>query len=178
MLVHLLLWVFLYTSFCHFRIDNFEADVAWLGLESSKWLHFLFSYSDYLNSWWFTRAICGDLCVLVQRCPTSTAFNPGFAGSFNCKTMSRRPSASRRFGESGSLPFVGALHSKSHPSPLVSIGLFVVVNLPLFCFTFSCKCEYKHLWVSGWMHTSFTDIAHTHLTCFCLLLKIILLSPS
>ncbi|EYU39087.1 hypothetical protein ABFS83_14G100800 [Erythranthe nasuta] len=40
--------------------------------------------------------------------------------------MSRRPNAARRFGESGSIPFVGAFHSKSHPSPLLTIGLFVV----------------------------------------------------
>ncbi|KAK4491166.1 hypothetical protein RD792_001896 [Penstemon davidsonii] len=47
--------------------------------------------------------------------------------------MSRRPNASRRFADSGSIPFVGALHSKSRQSPLLSLGL-VVVNLGLFYF--------------------------------------------
>ncbi|KAK6120989.1 hypothetical protein DH2020_045259 [Rehmannia glutinosa] len=47
-------------------------------------------------------------------------------GAFNCKTMSRRPNTGRRLADSGSIPFVGALHSKSHPSPLLSIGLVVV----------------------------------------------------
>ncbi|KAI3448203.1 hypothetical protein Pfo_004868 [Paulownia fortunei] len=40
--------------------------------------------------------------------------------------MSRRPNTARRLADSGSIPFVGALHSKSHPSPLLSIGIFVV----------------------------------------------------
>ncbi|KAL6502444.1 putative pectin methylesterase cgr3 [Orobanche hederae] len=40
--------------------------------------------------------------------------------------MSRRPAAGRRLGDGGSIPFVGALHPKSHPSSLLSIGLFVV----------------------------------------------------
>ncbi|GER42866.1 tRNA-specific 2-thiouridylase MnmA 1 [Striga asiatica] len=40
--------------------------------------------------------------------------------------MSRRPTAGRRLADSGSIPFEGALHSKSHTSPLLSIGLFVV----------------------------------------------------
>ncbi|KAG6406698.1 hypothetical protein SASPL_134307 [Salvia splendens] len=38
---------------------------------------------------------------------------------------SRRPNASRRFADSG-VPFMGALHHKSRPSPLLSIGLVVV----------------------------------------------------
>ncbi|KAL2254521.1 uncharacterized protein At3g49720 [Sesamum indicum] len=40
--------------------------------------------------------------------------------------MSRRPNTSRRFADSGSIPFVGALHPKSRPSPLLSVGLLVV----------------------------------------------------
>ncbi|KAL6560745.1 putative pectin methylesterase cgr3 [Orobanche gracilis] len=40
--------------------------------------------------------------------------------------MSRRPAAGRRLGDGGNIPFVGALHSKSHPSSLLSVGLFVV----------------------------------------------------
>ncbi|XP_051132933.1 probable pectin methylesterase CGR3 [Andrographis paniculata] len=40
--------------------------------------------------------------------------------------MSRRPNTARRFGESASIPFVGALHPKSRPSPLLSIGIFIV----------------------------------------------------
>ncbi|KAL3843828.1 hypothetical protein ACJIZ3_001231 [Penstemon smallii] len=43
--------------------------------------------------------------------------------------MSRRPNASRRFADSGSIPFVGALHSKSRQSPLLSLGLVVGVLL-------------------------------------------------
>ncbi|KAL6498905.1 putative pectin methylesterase cgr3 [Orobanche hederae] len=40
--------------------------------------------------------------------------------------MSRRPHTSRHFADSGSIPFVGALHPKSRPSPLISIGLVLV----------------------------------------------------
>ncbi|KAL8541658.1 hypothetical protein ACS0TY_002792 [Phlomoides rotata] len=40
--------------------------------------------------------------------------------------MSRRVNTSRRFTDSGGLPFVGGLHPKSRPSPLLSIGLVVV----------------------------------------------------
>ncbi|KAL3614398.1 putative pectin methylesterase cgr3 [Castilleja foliolosa] len=40
--------------------------------------------------------------------------------------MSRRPNTSRRFADSGGIPFVGAFHSKSRPSPLLSIGLLVM----------------------------------------------------
>ncbi|KAL3651673.1 putative pectin methylesterase cgr3 [Castilleja foliolosa] len=40
--------------------------------------------------------------------------------------MSRRPTAGRRLGDSGGIPFIGALHSKSRPSPLLSVGIFVV----------------------------------------------------
>ncbi|KAL6545866.1 putative pectin methylesterase cgr3 [Orobanche gracilis] len=43
--------------------------------------------------------------------------------------MSRRPHTSRRFADTGSIPFMGALHHKSRPSPLVSIGLVVVGTL-------------------------------------------------
>lgn len=39
--------------------------------------------------------------------------------------MSRRPTA-RRFADSANIPFVGALHPKSRPSPLLSVGIFVV----------------------------------------------------
>ncbi|KAG8364175.1 hypothetical protein BUALT_Bualt19G0099700 [Buddleja alternifolia] len=42
--------------------------------------------------------------------------------------MSRRPTA-RRFENSGGIPFVGAFHPKSRPSPLLSVGLFVVGTL-------------------------------------------------
>lgn len=42
--------------------------------------------------------------------------------------MSRRQVGStRRGGDSGSFPFVGALHSKSRSSPLLSICLVLVV---------------------------------------------------
>ncbi|CAN4112057.1 unnamed protein product [Withania somnifera] len=37
--------------------------------------------------------------------------------------MSRRPT--RRFADTGSIPFVGSFHPKSRPSPLLSIGLLV-----------------------------------------------------
>ncbi|KAK4378525.1 hypothetical protein RND71_000387 [Anisodus tanguticus] len=37
--------------------------------------------------------------------------------------MSRRPT--RRFADTGSIPFVGSLHPKSRPSPLLSLGLVV-----------------------------------------------------
>ncbi|CAI9786253.1 unnamed protein product [Fraxinus pennsylvanica] len=47
-------------------------------------------------------------------------------GHYNWTTMSRRPNTARRFGDNGSLPFVGSLHPKSRPSPLFSIGLVVV----------------------------------------------------
>ncbi|XP_022898453.1 uncharacterized protein At3g49720-like [Olea europaea var. sylvestris] len=40
--------------------------------------------------------------------------------------MSRRVNTARRFADSGSLPFMGSLHPKSRPSPLLSIGLVVV----------------------------------------------------
>ncbi|KAH6813464.1 transmembrane protein [Perilla frutescens var. frutescens] len=40
--------------------------------------------------------------------------------------MSRRPNAARRLADGGSIPFVGGFHSKAHPSPLLSIGIFVV----------------------------------------------------
>ncbi|CAA3019697.1 uncharacterized protein At3g49720-like [Olea europaea subsp. europaea] len=40
--------------------------------------------------------------------------------------MSRRPNSTRRLADSGSIPFVGSLHPKSRPSPLLSVGLLVV----------------------------------------------------
>lgn len=48
--------------------------------------------------------------------------------------MSRRPgNPARRFADGGSLPFVGSMHSKSRSSPLLSIGLLVVVVLLKSC---------------------------------------------
>ncbi|CAI9104195.1 OLC1v1002824C1 [Oldenlandia corymbosa var. corymbosa] len=43
--------------------------------------------------------------------------------------MSRRPTTSRRFADSGSIPFVGSLQSKTRSSPLLSVGLVVVGTL-------------------------------------------------
>lgn len=43
--------------------------------------------------------------------------------------MFRRPNNARRFGESGNAPFSGSSHSKSRPSPLLSVGIFVVVTI-------------------------------------------------
>ncbi|KAL3538756.1 hypothetical protein ACH5RR_002122 [Cinchona calisaya] len=40
--------------------------------------------------------------------------------------MSRRPNTLRRLGDGGSIPFVGSLHAKSRPSPVLSVGLVVV----------------------------------------------------
>ncbi|GFP99424.1 uncharacterized protein at3g49720 [Phtheirospermum japonicum] len=65
--------------------------------------------------------------------------------------MSRRPTAGRRLGDSGSIPFVGALHSKSHPSPLLSIGIFVVGALLIVGYVYhgsggvSCTQEVQRL---------------------------------
>ncbi|XP_073309599.1 probable pectin methylesterase CGR3 isoform X1 [Primulina huaijiensis] len=42
------------------------------------------------------------------------------------KMMSRRPNTSRRPMESVDIPFMGAFHPKSRPSPMLSIGLFIV----------------------------------------------------
>jgi len=42
--------------------------------------------------------------------------------------MSRRPgNPSRRFADEGSIPFVASIQSKSQNSPLLSIGLVIVV---------------------------------------------------
>lgn len=42
--------------------------------------------------------------------------------------MSRRPvNPARRIGDGGSIPFVGVVQSKSRSSPLISIGLVIVV---------------------------------------------------
>ncbi|CAA2970096.1 uncharacterized protein At3g49720 [Olea europaea subsp. europaea] len=49
-----------------------------------------------------------------------------FLAHNNWTTMSRRVNTARRFADSGSLPFMGSLHPKSRPSPLLSIGLVVV----------------------------------------------------
>ncbi|XP_022858706.1 uncharacterized protein At3g49720-like [Olea europaea var. sylvestris] len=46
--------------------------------------------------------------------------------------MSRRPNSTRRLADSGSIPFVGSLHPKSRPSPLLSVGLLVVDGISLF----------------------------------------------
>nr|DAD41588.1 TPA_asm: hypothetical protein HUJ06_015911 [Nelumbo nucifera] len=44
--------------------------------------------------------------------------------------MSRRPvNLSRRVADNGSVPFVNSLHQKSRSSPLLSVGLVVVVFL-------------------------------------------------
>ncbi|KAL2514751.1 putative protein-like [Forsythia ovata] len=40
--------------------------------------------------------------------------------------MSRRPNSTRRLADSGGIPFMGSLHSKSCPSPLLSVGLLAV----------------------------------------------------
>ncbi|KAL6012860.1 putative pectin methylesterase cgr2 [Asimina triloba] len=41
--------------------------------------------------------------------------------------MSRRPvNANRRFADGGSVPFGSSLHQKSHPSPLLSVGLLAL----------------------------------------------------
>ncbi|CAK9145006.1 unnamed protein product [Ilex paraguariensis] len=40
--------------------------------------------------------------------------------------LSRRPNTSRRIADGGSISFVGSLHPKSRPSPLLSLGLLVV----------------------------------------------------
>ncbi|KAL2514750.1 Uncharacterized protein Fot_28721 [Forsythia ovata] len=40
--------------------------------------------------------------------------------------MSRRPNSTRRLADSGGIPFMGSLHSKSRPSPLLSVGLLAV----------------------------------------------------
>ncbi|KAG6409074.1 hypothetical protein SASPL_132105 [Salvia splendens] len=51
--------------------------------------------------------------------------HPYLLRSLYLQMASRRPNASRRFADSG-VPFMGALHHKSRPSPLLSIGLVVV----------------------------------------------------
>ncbi|KAL2549554.1 uncharacterized protein Fot_11084 [Forsythia ovata] len=48
---------------------------------------------------------------------------------YNSKTMSRRPNSTRRLADSGGIPFMGSLHSKSRLSPLLSVGLLSVVSL-------------------------------------------------
>ncbi|KAL2488777.1 Uncharacterized protein Fot_42069 [Forsythia ovata] len=45
---------------------------------------------------------------------------------YNSKTMSRRPNSTCRLSDSGGIPFMGSLHSKSHSSPLLSVGLLAV----------------------------------------------------
>ncbi|KAL0412644.1 UNVERIFIED_CONTAM: putative pectin methylesterase CGR3 [Sesamum radiatum] len=63
--------------------------------------------------------------------------------------MSRRPTA-RRFADSGSIPFVGALHPKSRPSPLLSVGIFIVGTLLVVGYLYrsggvSCSLELQRL---------------------------------
>lgn len=54
--------------------------------------------------------------------------------------MSRRPgNPARRLADGGSLPFAGSMHSKSRSSPLLSIGLVVVV-------IFIALCNFHFLW--------------------------------
>ncbi|KAL2549513.1 Uncharacterized protein Fot_11043 [Forsythia ovata] len=45
---------------------------------------------------------------------------------YNSKTMSRRPNSTRCLADSGGIPFMGSLHSKSRSSPLLSVGLLAV----------------------------------------------------
>ncbi|KAA8545727.1 hypothetical protein F0562_020822 [Nyssa sinensis] len=52
--------------------------------------------------------------------------------------MSRRPvNTSRRFADGGSIPFVGSLHAKSRPSPLLSIVLVAVGAVLLIGYLYS-----------------------------------------
>ncbi|XP_009378585.2 probable pectin methylesterase CGR2 [Pyrus x bretschneideri] len=52
--------------------------------------------------------------------------------------MSRRPvNPSRRIGDGGSIPFVGAVQSKARSSPLLSIGLVLVGAVLLVFYAFS-----------------------------------------
>ncbi|KAL2488804.1 Uncharacterized protein Fot_42096 [Forsythia ovata] len=50
----------------------------------------------------------------------------GHEAHYNSKTMSRRPNSTRRLADSGGIPFMGSLHSKSRSSPLLSVGLLAV----------------------------------------------------
>ena len=55
--------------------------------------------------------------------------------------MSRRPvNPSRRLADGGSIPFVASIQSKSRNSPVLSIGLVVVVNLVEMCISLQ-KCS-------------------------------------
>uniref|UniRef100_A0A803RCQ2 Uncharacterized protein n=2 Tax=Cannabis sativa TaxID=3483 RepID=A0A803RCQ2_CANSA len=52
--------------------------------------------------------------------------------------MSRRPvNPARRIGDGGSIPFVGAVQSKTRSSPLLSIGLVVLGAILLICYSYS-----------------------------------------
>ncbi|XP_073041458.1 probable pectin methylesterase CGR3 isoform X1 [Primulina eburnea] len=55
---------------------------------------------------------------------------------YRYKTMSRRPNTSRRPTESGDIPFMGAFHPKSRPSPMLSIGLLIVGALLIVGYIF------------------------------------------
>lgn len=69
-----------------------------------------------------------------------------FAGSLLNKIMSRRPvNPARRIGDGGSIPFVGVVQSKARSSPLLSIGLVLVVLsitilLPLHRYSLGAWC--------------------------------------
>ncbi|KAJ9674149.1 hypothetical protein PVL29_023604 [Vitis rotundifolia] len=52
--------------------------------------------------------------------------------------MSRKPlNPSRRFAGSGTLPFIGSLHSKSRASPFLSIGLLIMGAMLLIGYSYS-----------------------------------------
>ncbi|KAF2320751.1 hypothetical protein GH714_030507 [Hevea brasiliensis] len=63
--------------------------------------------------------------------------------------MSRRPgNPARRLAESGSLPFGGSVHTKSRSSPLLSIGLVVVViSIATQLLHFQCVALFPRKWV-------------------------------
>lgn len=135
----------------------------------------------------------GDLCViLINKSPCSSeiifysipgsknldlcssVFDPVLADYYHYKAMSRRPNTSRRLGDSGSIPFMGALHPKSRPSPLLSVGLVVVVSLRLFhsklpktCMSMDYTCPfitYIHLLLMfRGVHSLVTEIKDIHI---------------
>ncbi|XP_057976943.1 probable pectin methylesterase CGR2 [Malania oleifera] len=49
----------------------------------------------------------------------------------------RQVNPARRIGDGGSIPFAGTLHSKSRPSPLLSIGLVLVGAFLLIAYSYS-----------------------------------------
>ena len=69
----------------------------------------------------------GRKCHYNWRVSSLIAGRP-FLFRLNNKKMSRRPgNPVRRLADGGSLPFAGSMHSKSRSSPLLSVGLVVVV---------------------------------------------------